>query len=181
VGIFYLRAQYLAPARGPITVTGTPIGGDFTLIDQFGQTRTNRDFLGRYRLVFFGFTFCPSVCPTELQKITDVMAQLGTAADQVTPMFISIDPERDTSDVMAEFLGHFDARFVGLTGTRAQIDTVVRLYKVYAAKVPFAGSNDYTMDHSSFVYLMDRDGQLVTLYRAEQIAEQIAADLKSRF
>lgn len=140
------------------------IGGPFTLVDQNGKTRTDKDFRGKLMLVYFGYTFCPDVCPTELQTISDAIDDLGDKAAEVQPLFITVDPQRDTSSVMKDYVGHFNPRLIGLTGTPEQVAAAAKAYRVYFAKAPSkdSGKNDYLMDHSSFVYLMSRDGKYLT-------------------
>ena len=121
----------------------TDIGGPFTLVDGAGKQVTERDFRGKYMLVYFGYTFCPDVCPTTLQKVTAAMNVLGPKADQVTPIFISVDPKRDTPKVIGDYVHAFTPRLVGLTGDQAQIAAVEKEYRVYAAAQPADASGDY--------------------------------------
>lgn len=160
-------------------MAGVQIGGPFTLVDQDGKTVTEKDFPG-FKLIYFGFTFCPSVCPTELQKITLAMDALGKAGDSVQPVFITIDPERDTVPVMREYVKLFHPRLVGLTGSREQIDATIGAYRVYAAKVQEEGMSDYTMDHSSFIYLMSPDDRLLAIYKTQDKADDMAKDIAAR-
>jgi len=160
------------------TVVGIAVGGPFTLLDPSGHSVTEKNYADKYKLMFFGFTYCPSVCPTELQKISDILAALGPLADRVAPIFISVDPERDTPEVMGAYVGKFDKRIIGLTGSRSQIDDVMHTYKIYAAKQKIEGSDDYTMDHSSFLYLMSPENTLIKLFRPEQKTGEIATQLK---
>ena len=160
-------------------VAGAPVGGPFSLVNAAGESVTNNTFANKYKLIFFGFTWCPSVCPTELSKMADVLDLLGAEANKIAPLFITIDPERDTPAIMGEYTSKFDPRIIGLAGSRDQINTVLKSYKVYAAKVPSEDGN-YTMDHSSFMYLMSPDDQLLTLYRAEEKPSGIVADLRPR-
>jgi protein SCO1/2 len=138
------------------------VGGPFTLTDQFGQRRSDAEFRGKLMLVYFGYTYCPDVCPTELQAITTALNELGPAADAVVPIFITFDPARDTVEQMRAYAANFDPRLVALTGSEAEIAAVAKAYRVYYAKRPPDASSDagddYLMDHSAVVYLMDRDG-----------------------
>lgn len=152
----------------------------FDLVNQDGQPVTNADYAGSYKLIYFGFTYCPSICPTELQKISRALNDLGGEAENIQPIFITIDPERDDVAAMKNYVPQFHPKLVGLTGTRAQIDTAIKNYKIYAAKVQDEALSDYTMDHSSFIYLMSPDDRLITLYRTEDTAEFIAADIRKR-
>jgi protein SCO1/2 len=160
---------------------GVSIGGPFELIDHTGRTVTDRDFRGRFMLVFFGFTHCPDICPTELQVVAEVLEKLGPRADRVAPLFVTVDPARDTPQVLADYVALFDPRLVGLTGSEAQIAATARAYRVYYAKATPPGASTYLMDHSSFLYLMAPDGAFRALFRygtpADEIARAIAAGL----
>ena len=142
-----------------------PIGGPFELIDQEGKRQTDQDFRGRLMLVYFGFTNCPDVCPTDLQEITLAMRGLGEHAESVQPIFITVDPERDTVSHLREYVRLFDPRLRGLTGSEASVRKVADEYKVYYAKAPLRpGSADYTVDHTAFIYLMDRQGRYLGFF-----------------
>ena len=160
------------------------VGGDFTLIDQTGATRTQADFAGRYMLIYFGFTYCPDVCPMGLDIMGAAIEQLTASAPKkaarLQPLFISIDPERDTPEALAEYLEYFNRNIIGLTGSPAQIDQTIRAYRVYAAKVlnqADQAADSYMMDHSSFFYLMDGNNQFVAHFDHATPAEKIAAAL----
>lgn len=155
------------------------IGGPFALTDQNGQRRTEADFRGRYMLIFFGFTNCPDVCPTTLSVISDALNKLGPKADQVVPVFVTLDPARDTPEALKSYLSSFGPRFVGLTGTPQEIAAIVRAYRVYYQKREFGGGA-YAIDHSSVIHLMDRNGKYVTGYTLEQGPDALAADLAKR-
>jgi protein SCO1 len=161
------------------TATATPVGGAFTLVDETGQTVTDRTYQTPYKLLFFGFTHCPGICPSELIKMADVLAGLGDDAKKITPLFISIDPARDTPPELAAYTAHFDDRIIGLTGTQDQINAIIGSFKAYAARVDM-GNGDYTMDHSGFMYLTDHDNHLIKLYRLDDSADTILADLQHR-
>lgn len=154
-------------SAGGMEIKGLPqIGGPFTLIDHRvdhrGKTVTERDFLGRPTLVFFGFTHCPEVCPTTLFEITTRLQKLGAGADSLQVLFITTDPERDTPEQMALYLQSFDPRIIGLSGTREQVDAAVLAYKAYAKRIP-TEDGGYTMDHTASVFLMDRNGRFAGL------------------
>lgn len=155
------------------------IGGPFSLIDQNGQRRTDADFRGRHTLVFFGFTNCPDVCPTTLATISEALNKLGPKADGVVPIFISIDPQRDTPAALKPYLASFGPRFVGLTGTEAEVAKAARAYGVYYQKVPL-DAGGYSMNHSSIIYLMGRDGKYLAHYQLEAGPDALAADLAKR-
>ncbi len=155
------------------------VGGPFSLIDQSGQPRTDADFRGHYLLVFFGFTNCPDICPTTLTMIEDVLTMLGPKAENVVPIFISIDPERDTPAILKSYLSSFGTRFVGLTGTADEVAKAAKAYRVYYQKVALEGGG-YTMNHSSIIYLMGPDGKFVSHYEIENGPDALAADLSKR-
>lgn len=138
------------------------VGGPFSLTDQTGRRVTDKDFLGKYMLVIFGYTYCPDVCPTELQVMSAALDQLGTKADSIQPLFITIDPQRDTPEVLKQYVSNFHPRLVGLTGTADEIASVAKAYRVYYSKVENnAGPDNYLMDHSTIIYLMDRQGRFL--------------------
>jgi len=157
--------QVDGPGRSPAgraALQSVPaIGGPFTLVDQTGKTVTDADFRGKPMAVFFGFTYCPEVCPTTLVKMASLTRKIGAAADRLQILLITVDPERDTPEQLALYLQSFDPRVVGLTGSQAQVDAALAAYKAYAKKVPT--ENSYTMDHSASVYLMEADGSFRTM------------------
>ncbi|HEV2958096.1 MAG TPA: SCO family protein [Xanthobacteraceae bacterium] len=164
--------------RDPVPSAGaSAIGGPFSLVDQNGQTVTDKDLRGRPFLVFFGFTHCPDVCPTALFEISEVLGKLGPDAQKVSALFVTIDPERDTPAQMKDYLSSFNPRLVGLTGDPAAIAAVAREYRVYVKKVPL-DNGEYTMDHTALVYLMDKDGSFVAPFNLKRSAEDAAADLR---
>jgi protein SCO1 len=150
------------------------IGGPFTLEDGNGKTVTDRSFRGKYMLVYFGYTFCPDVCPTTLNAVADAMDRLGPKADRVQPLFITVDPKRDTPPVVKEYAAAFGPRMIGLTGTPAQIEAVAKEYRVYYKERRTGSGPDYLMDHSSVLYLIGPDGGFVAPIRADQSGEEIA-------
>jgi protein SCO1 len=153
------------------------IGGPFQLTDQSGQIVTEKSLQGRPTLIFFGFTHCPDVCPTSLFEISEVLRVMGKDADRVNAYFISIDPERDTTAAIKDYLSSFDPHLKGLTGDSAAIAKTISEYRVYAKKVPLK-EGDYTMDHTTLTYLMDRDGKFVSPFNLNRKPEEAAADLK---
>ena len=157
---------------------GGGVGGPFTLTDGSGRTVTDRDLRGRYLLVYFGYTFCPDVCPTTLATIAGALGKMGKRADEVQPVFITVDPERDTPKVIGAYTAAFSRRILGLTGTPEQIAGVARAYRVYYAKQKTGeGAGDYTMNHSSIVYLMDKQGRFDALLPADETAQKMADDI----
>ena len=155
------------------------IGGPFSLVDQTGARVTDQTYAGRYRLIYFGYTFCPDACPTELQVMAQAMDDLGADTAKVQPIFVTIDPARDTPQQLAAYVPQFDKRLVGLTGSAEQIAAIAREYKVYYAKAETAGAPDaYAMNHSSFVYLMDPAGKFLTVFSSDDDASKIAASIR---
>jgi protein SCO1/2 len=155
------------------------VGGPFTLVDHTGKTVTDKDFRGRYMLVYFGFTNCPDVCPSGLQVIAAALEKAGAKADQVTPIFITVDPERDTPEQLASYVSSFHPRLVGLTGSQEQIAAALKAYRVYAKKVEDPKSTaGFTYDHTSIIYLMDRNGDYLANFThatsVDRIAERLA-------
>ena len=140
------------------------VGGPFELVDHSGKAVTDADYRGEFLLVVFGYTFCPDICPTELQNVATALDELGDKAVSVRPLFITIDPERDTVEYISQYVAHFHPRLVGLTGTSEQIKRAADVYRVFYAKVDDPQATEYLMDHSSFVYLMGRDGKFLTMF-----------------
>lgn len=174
-------AEMPAPSAGGVQLAqGVMLGGPFTLVDHTGRTVTERDFAGRPLLVYFGFTYCPDVCPTELGTIAAALDAMGPAGERVTPVFISIDPERDTPEAMADYVSRFHPRMIGLTGSAEQVAAAARAYRVYYAKVRPRDSTDYLMDHSSFIYFVGPDGRVRSLFRPETTPEAIAAAVSAQ-
>jgi cytochrome oxidase Cu insertion factor (SCO1/SenC/PrrC family) len=170
-----------APENGGVLTTGKAlVGGPFKLTDQHGKTVSDTDFRGKYMLVVFGYTFCPDVCPAELQVVTAALDALGPLAERIQPVFISIDPERDTVSQLALYAGNFHPRLVLLTGSSAEIADVAKAYRVYYAKAEGSANagRDYLMDHSSIIYLMGPDGQFVRHFTYTTDAAALAEQLK---
>ena len=160
-------------------VTMPSIGGPFTLTDTAGREVTDQTYRGKIELVYFGYTYCPDACPTALNEIAGALAELGTGADRVQPIFITIDPARDTRKVLAEYVRAFDSRIVGLTGTPEQIAAAAKAYRVYYAPYKSADAPDgYLMDHTSVVYVMDEKGRFVASFTHETSADEMAERLR---
>jgi protein SCO1/2 len=169
------------PDNGTVLTTGKAlVGGPFRLTDQHGKTVSDTDFRGKYLLVVFGYTFCPDVCPAELQVVTAALDALGPPAERIQPVFITIDPERDTVSQLALYAGNFHPRLVLLTGSSAEIADVAKAYRVYYAKAEGSANagRDYLMDHSSIIYLMGPDGQFVRHFTYTTDAAALAEQLK---
>jgi protein SCO1/2 len=166
---------------GPKTQTsGTAlIGGPFTLTNQDGKRVTEKDFKGKHSLVFFGFTHCPDICPAELQVISEALDQLGDKADEVTPIFVTVDPARDTPEALKTYLSNFGDQFVGLTGSEEEIAKVAKEYRVvYKVHKEDGDAENYNVDHSAIVYLMGPDGSYVEHYSYGTGADEMAESLK---
>jgi protein SCO1 len=157
---------------------GPTVGGPFALVNGDSHPVTDRDFRGKYLLVYFGYTYCPDVCPTTLNAVADALDKLGKTADRLQPLFITVDPRRDTPGVIKQYAAAFSPRVLGLTGTPAEIAAVAKEYHVYYAEHRTGpGPNDYSMDHSSILYLMGPDGRFIAPIRADATGAEIAAEI----
>lgn len=172
--------SYMDSQGGPGTTVIPKVGGPFTLVDHSGKTVTDADFHGKFVLIFFGYTFCPDVCPTALNLMAEAMDILGKDAEKVTPLFITIDPERDSPEDLKEYVSHFYPRLVGLTGSREQVNAVTKVYKVYSAKIQMEGSDkdDYAMDHSSIIYFNGPDGKYRALFGEGTTPKSLAEGMR---
>lgn len=156
-----------------------PIGGAFSLTDQTGRTRTDADFRGQLMLVYFGFTYCPDICPTDLQEIGLAMKELGEQAADVQPLFVTLDPQRDTAEHLAQYVPLFHPRLLGLTGNIADVTQAADAYRVYFKRVSTGPKpDDYTIDHSAFIYLVDRDGKYLDFFPPGTDAAKIVGMIK---
>jgi cytochrome oxidase Cu insertion factor (SCO1/SenC/PrrC family) len=164
---------------GPIGSGTALVGGPFTLTDQNGKRVTDQDFRGKYMLIFFGFTYCPDVCPGELQVMSAALDELGAEGEKIQPVFITIDPARDTPEAMKLYISNFHPRMVALTGSEADIAAVAKAYRVYYAKAKGSeNSPDYLMDHSTILYLMGPDGRFVKHFTYGTDAKALAQGLR---
>ncbi len=159
-------------------LTGLPYAKDFALTDHNGKPRTLADFKGKVVLMFFGYTQCPDVCPTTMAEMSAAMKELGPQAEQVQVLFVTVDPERDTQQLLAEYVPAFDQRFLGLHGTAEQTAAVGKEFKVFYAKVPGKTPGSYTMDHTAASYVFDKQGKIRLLVRSGQGPAPIVHDLK---
>lgn len=153
------------------------LGGPFTLVDTHGRTFTDADLKGMPYVMFFGFTYCPEVCPTTLTALTAEMKALGPDADKLKVIYVTIDPERDTPAQMREYLTMFDPRIIGLTGTPVQVAQIAKAYNVYYMKTQLPGGS-YTMDHTAGIYLVRRDGSFVTLMNYQTAPKDAVDELR---
>jgi protein SCO1/2 len=156
-----------------------PIGGPFQLIDHHGQTRTDNDFKGKIMLVYFGYSYCPDICPAGLYHISQALQEMGQTANEFQPLFITVDPERDTVKNLALYMENFHPQFVALTGDREAINNAIKAYHVYAQRAePNGTSTEYLIDHSSVVYVMDRQGRFLTSFNHQTEPAEIKEILK---
>jgi protein SCO1/2 len=168
------------PRFNGIDITGADYGRNFKLQDPSGATRTLADYPGKVVTLFFGFTQCPDVCPTALAKAAEVKKALGKDAERLQVLFVTVDPERDTPEVMKAYAGAFDPSFVGLRTSLDETAKLAKDFRAYYAKVPLKGSaSGYTIDHSAMTYVYDPKGQLRLAIRHEQTTEQIVADIRT--
>jgi len=183
-GVLWYESEKV-PGLGRVVTTGqADVGGPFQLTDQSGKHVSDKDFRGRYMLIYFGYSFCPDVCPTTLGVMAEALQKLGSDSRRVVPIFITIDPERDTPKVLADYMKAFGPQFVGLTGSPAAIKEVEKEYRVYAVKRPLDPSKGsgggYGMDHSSVLYLMGPNGKLVSFYDEAISPDDLAKDLRQK-
>lgn len=153
------------------------IGGDFSLVDQTGQPYTQAQLLDHPTLIFFGYTFCPDVCPTTLMEAEGWMKELGPEADRLKVVFVTVDPERDTPEKLRDYLAGFDPRFIGLSGTREGIDRILKGYRVYARKVD-GTDGEYTMDHTAAVYMLDKQARFVGIINFQEETAKAMAKIR---
>jgi len=176
----YLPSNRMPPPSTSSSVSGeVQIGGPFTLVSTAGAPVNEDVLLGHYSLIYFGFTHCPDICPLALQGMTDALGVLGPVGDGILPVFISLDPERDTPEVMAGYVANFHPRFIGLTGSVEQSMAAAQQYKVYAKKAYFkdadgSNTNDYLVDHTGFTYLMDPSGRYAAHFSKDATALEMA-------
>ena len=176
-GAFLALSLHETPRGAAGTLLASAIGGPFRLVDQNGKTVTDGDLKGEWSLVYFGYTHCPDACPTALNDISIALDELGPKRGAVRPVFITVDPERDTPEVLKSYITSFDAPILALTGTPEEIAQAAKDYRVYYAKHAEAGG-DYSMDHSSVIYVMDPQGRFTASFTHENSPEEIAERLK---
>ena len=176
-GVLLAMLQRDAPRGAAGTLLASAIGGPFRLVDQSGKTVTDADLKGKWSLVYFGYTHCPDACPTALNAIAIALDQLGQKREAVRSVFITVDPERDTPEVLKEYVANFDAPILALSGSPEEIARAAKAYRVYYAKHSEPGG-DYSMDHSSVIYLMDPEGRFTASFTHQSTPEEIAERLK---
>lgn len=157
-----------------------PVGGPFTLTDQDGERRSLSDFRGRLVLLYFGFTYCPDICPTDLTSVGNVIQSLGPEGEQLQPVFVTLDPARDKPEMLRAYVASFHPRFVALTGTEDEVRRVATSYKVFFEKVQPPGANTYLIDHSAYVFLLDREGRFLTLFPPGTPQERMAVMVREQ-
>jgi protein SCO1/2 len=176
--IVFAMALFLSQPSWAATSSVT-IGGPFTLTAPDGTTVTDQTYRGKWLLVYFGYTFCPNTCPMTLNEIATALEKLGADAAELKPLFITVDPQRDTGEVLEQYTQSFDPRIVCLTGSSEQIAAVAKEYGAYwAAHKTGPGAEDYVMDHSSYLYVMDPDGKFVHAFDADTPSDDIADALR---
>ncbi len=178
--ILALYLPMFRPSADNAVVEGTAaIGGPFVLSNQNGEVVDERILLGHYSLVYFGFTYCPDICPMTLQSVADAIDLLpGQKSELVQPIFISLDPKRDTTATMNAYVNNFHSRMVGLTGTPEQVQTAAQAYRVFYKETPIGDDGDYTIDHSGYLYLMNRSGRYIDHFRKDVTVEQLTSRLR---
>ncbi len=169
----------LLPKRGDITVGKALIGGPFELTSHDGKRVRDAKYRGKLMLVYFGFTYCPDICPAGLQVISAALDNIGAQSDKVAPLFITVDPERDTPEQLKSYVSSFHPSLTGLTGSAADISAAAKAYRVYYRKAQDPSLSEYTMDHTSFVYLMDDKGDFITHFPHAVTPDKLAARLKA--
>ena len=167
-----------APAFHNTDVTGVDYAKGFTLTDQTGKVRTLEDFRGKIVVMFFGYTQCPDVCPTTMAEMATVLKEMGPSADEVQVLFVTVDPERDTQELLSHYVPAFDKRFIGLYGDAAATAKVAKEFKVFYAKAPGVDASSYTVDHTAGTFVFDKQGQLRLFVRHGQGPGLIAHDLR---
>lgn len=166
-----------APVFQGTDITGVDWGRDFNLVDHNGQRRTLADFRGKVVVLFFGYTHCPDVCPTTMAELATTLKQLGTRADKVQVLFVTLDPARDTPEVLKQYVPSFNPTFLGLTGTESEIAQAAGAFKVFYQKQKSEGGKAYTLDHSANTFLFDTTGRLRLMYGFGTAPEKIVSDI----
>jgi protein SCO1 len=180
LGAVFASAVVMCALLARAATSAVTIGGPFTLSTPDGATVTDETYRGKWLLVYFGYTFCPNSCPTTLLEVATALKKLGADADNVQPLFITVDPERDTPKVMRQYTQSFDARIVGLTGTPEQIAAAAQEYGAYYVRhATGSDANGYVMDHSTYLYVMDPRGKFVRAFDADTSGDRIADALRS--
>ena len=171
-------ALFLAGGRAGMTASGTAlIGGPFSLIAADGSAVSDRTYRGKWQIIYFGYTYCPDACPVALTKLSLALEKLGADASKLQALFITVDPERDTQQVLSEYLKSFDSRIVGLTGSKAQIDDVAKEFRVYVAPQKTDG-DDYLVDHGAYAYVVNPQGKFANVIAGDAAGAEMAKKLR---
>lgn len=180
--LLFLAACGGAPTEREAPLDGAPIGGPFELVNAAGETVTEKDFADRWQLIYFGYTFCPDICPVDVQRMGQAYAEMETAhpdvAERLQPIFVSIDPERDTPEIAQEFASSFNPAILGLSGSEDQVAAAAETFLAYRAKGEVRDDGFYLMDHSAYIYLIDPDGRPITFYDRTMPPAEIASDIR---
>ena len=178
-GVFLTACSKGKPEFRGVDISEVEYARDIPLPDHNGQQRSLKDFRGKVVVVFFGYTQCPDVCPTTMQEMAEVKKMLGPDGDRLQSIFVTVDPERDTPDMLKAYMGNFDPSFLALRGTPEQTAAVAKDFKIYFKKVDGKSPTSYTMDHSAGSYIYDTQGRLRVYYRYGSGAEALAADVRT--
>jgi len=176
-----MAASQKAAREGVPPALAKLFGGSFSLVDHLGKSRTDKDFRGSYMLIYFGYTYCPDVCPVDLQHVSDAMDSLGEKGENVQPIFITVDPARDTSSALKAYVAHFHEKLIGLTGSEGEIKSVAKSFRVHRRKYTTKGGtpDEYLVDHSSLTLLMGKDGQFLTLFPHNTNGDEMAKRIQT--
>lgn len=178
-GMLWFAASEIAGPGQVVSEGQAQIGGPYHLRDQNGKQVSSADFRGRYQLIYFGYSYCPDICPTTLTIMAQALSQLGVDGNSIAPIFITVDPARDTPAVLKPYLAAFSPRFIGLTGNESQISMVEKEFHIYAQKRSFPNGT-YAMDHSSVIYLLNPEGRLVAYYSGSISPQKLTEDLRTK-
>lgn len=173
----WTSATFAAEEKQAVASPG--VGGAFSLVDGEGKSVNEKSWPGKYKLVFFGFTHCPEICPVTLDKVTAALGKLGDDAGKIQPLFITTDPARDTPEVVKAFTANFHKSITGLTGTAEQVKSAENAYKVYAVKREGGSKDDYQVDHSSYIYFMSPDDKMLAIMGSSASADDIVSKVKA--
>jgi protein SCO1 len=180
MSVFAVIVIVTGRTSAPIIPTASAVGGPFQLTDHHGKPISDADLKGKPYLAFFGFTHCPDICPSTLFDVSEIFRALGPEGDRARALFVTVDPERDTVPVLKDYLSNFDPRLIGVTGSAEELNKMLKAFRVYYKKVP-TPSGDYTMDHTSLVYLMDKEGRFVAPFNMKRRPKEAAAELRRYF
>ncbi len=178
LGLGYYVSTYINPAKESVDTGNALLGGDFTLTSHKGQSIDTKQFRGKYMMVYFGYSFCPDICPTALENMSEAMMKLADMGNKIQPIFVTVDPDRDTVQQLETYIQSFHPRFLAMTGGKEALDKAIKAYRVYAQKVDDEGATDYLVDHSSIVYVMGPDGKYVSHFSHQTPGEEMAFKMR---